>query len=234
MHTDQRAPLDCYIVLALQQELVEVELQRVVPIVGVGFVGDRRVQRFAVRAVLDDALGAFPIINMKRAFLVYVDHINGANDADVFVVDAPFGPVRAQAGRELCVELQELLELRGVVFERLTLVEMLDVGVHPRAEVGGLLPLGLDLFARHPVVSALRPVAPRHHFRDDGVRVERREQSPNEGGHRSKVGTAADRVLVPQLFKDDGGIPRVAFRQKLHNDVVLCTANNAVDLLICV
>ena len=99
-------------VLGLDDESVDVELQRVVPEVGVGQVCDARglgPRRAAPLRLEGHVLAAFPVVDPEAAVAcVLEEHVDGPGDLGLLVVDGPLGAEGPQEG-----------ELRGEVVDEL-------------------------------------------------------------------------------------------------------------------
>jgi len=84
-----------------------------------------------------DFLAALPIVNTEGAVGVLVDHVDGAGQLQVIVINAPLGPVGAQIG-SVGNELQEILPL--------------DAGVPVTAILGSLKQVFVRIFGREFVI----------------------------------------------------------------------------------
>ena len=224
---------DALAVAALQNGLVRVQLQAVVPVVGVRDVrnhGIRRVVLGAKRHLLD-FLAALPVVNAERAVgiprcgvQVLKHHVNGARDAHGLVKHGPFRAIRSHLGRMVRPKLQEVAELggvHGIGGHRKPVVMALNGVVHGGARSSGGVAVGVPCrfngVGRHAVVLALLPVARSHHARNNAVRVKLAEVGvdPRGDGHIRSTRVGVNGVLVLHGLKRDARVAlvRVLCRQ---------------------
>ena len=221
-HQDQVG--DALAVAALQNGLVRVQLEAVVPVVGVRHVRDEGTARVVLGAErhLLNFLAALPVVNAERAvrlprrgIQVFKHHVNGARDADGFVKHGPFRAIRSETCRMVPPKLQEVAEFRG--FSVLgwyvdPVIVALNVVVHGGAcgggGVAGRVPGRLDGVGGHAVILALLPVARGHHALDNINRIKLAEVAvhPRGDGRVSGVGVGVNGVLVLHGFKADARI----------------------------
>jgi len=181
-----------------------------------------------------DFLAALPIVNAQGSVGVLVDHVDGAGQLQVLIVDAPLGPVGTQIGG-VCDELHEVgpldagvlvtsilgsfkqIPVRILGWELVIVHEALNIVVevgpsaaHSRAIVG---PLFLDLLGgQSPVLVPRLPRLARHHFVDDIIRVEFGEvgMNPSGDGGVLGIGVRCNAVFVVLLKEFDVGIALMA------------------------
>lgn len=166
MEDDEGQLRDDDIVELLKNASVDVELEAIVPVVGVGEVVDRRLHRLPLVFKLD-FLGAFPVVDGEGAVGLLIDHIDGAGEFDVVLEDEPLG-AKGNESPGLSPPPFEGLEVvplrprrRHVVVtrqipHRFGVVVVFDVQVHlgSGAACGRarIRPLRLDLVRRHSKV----------------------------------------------------------------------------------
>jgi len=183
-----------------------------------------------------DFLAALPIVNAEGAVGVLVDHVDGARQLQVVVINAPLGPVRAQVGgvgnelyevgplnagvpmnRILGSFKQFLVRIIGrklvIVHEALNVVVKVGAGAAHRGPIVG--PLFLDLVGGEaPVLVSGLPGLTGHHLVDYIVGVELGEVGMNPGcdGCVFRIGVRCNAVLVVLLEEVDVAIALVAVR----------------------
>ena len=218
-------------VVPLQNGLVRVQLQAVVPVVRVRDVRDDGIVRVVLGAErhLLDFLAALPVVNAQRAVgfsgrrvQVFKHHVDGARDAQGFVKHGPFRAIRAQPRRMVPEELQEVAEFGGFrVFhwDGQPVVMALDVVMHGRAcRCGGVavgVPGRLDCVRGHAVIRTVLPFARGHHGFDDGIRIKLAEVAviPRGDGYIFGIRVVVNGVLVLNRFKRDARVARVRVLQ---------------------
>ena len=217
---------DALAVAALQNGLVRVQLQAVVPVVGVWHVRDEGTARVVLGAEGDllNFLAALPVVNAQRAVRlarrsqVLKHHVNGARNAHRLVKHRPFRAIRAQLGRMVLDELQEVAELGrfGVIrWYGKAVVMALNVVVHGGPRRGGRVPVRVprrfNRVGGHAVVRALLPVARGHHAPNNVNRVKLAEVAvvPRGDGSITNIRVAVNGVLVLHRFKRDARVALV-------------------------
>lgn len=162
-----------HVVFCFEDVSVGVELEGVMPEVGVRDVGETGdMGGFISEGDIGDFLGAFPVVDAEFAGeFVAVNHVDGSADTEFFVEDAPFGAVGFKMGK-IGEEVLEILEFDGGVVDRDAVVMLFDVEMHlcSGGGCGGsfVFPFFEDGFCRHLVVWVFWIGVPSFIFEDHG------------------------------------------------------------------
>ncbi len=213
MQTHQTKPHHLLPILLLNDRLISVQLQRIVPEVRVLQMPNARRQRLAPISIhLQNLLAPLPVIDQQRPVIILVDHVNRPRDLQFLVVNRPLRPIRMQV-RILAQKVLKVAVLDAVVLDLHLIVVALNVVVHVGARRGRAVAVRVphvqDLPRRHHVIFVLGVVLvlpTAQNLLDDLVRVELGEVVVVPRGDRRIRGVAVDRVDVGRLFELNKGI----------------------------
>jgi len=214
VETDQIQSGHRFAVLVLQDGLVDVELERVMPKVAVGHKGDAgRDGRLVAKGFVGNFLGTLPVVNLQRSVGIFKDHVDGSGQHVFFVKDHPLGAKRLELG-EIRDKLEKVAVLDRVILHGQPVPKIFNVGVHLGPGLGGgvavPVPLALNVGARHFVV-LVRGIALDFalHAVDDGVGIKVAKVAVIPSRHGSVPALAVNVVEMRALVKGDGGVSGV-------------------------
>ena len=220
MHDDQTHAGDAFPILVFQDFAVNIQLQAIVIVVGIGQMGQERSRSGLVpkRFVLD-AFAAFPVVDLNTIGVAFgiglEDHVDGSCEHVFFIEDDPFGAVSDEI-RIIPDKLAKIPEFDAVVVDGLFIVIRFYVGVHdgarPRCDAAIFGPRRDDLVFGHAVIFVGGIVAfggMIRTFLGDGLGVEMREILMHQGRDRRVSLFSIDGIEMGAFLERNIGIPRV-------------------------